>query len=83
MVAYSDADSAPSRATCLDPHDLVVSKLVAGRLKDVEFVKALLGARLISANLLVERAGMLEVPRAVMTRIESVISRLSNSPDRT
>lgn len=83
LVAYMEADSAPSRATCLEPHDLVVSKLVAGRLKDIEFVKAMLGANLISANLLVERAEMLEVPRAVITRVRSTISRLLASPDRT
>lgn len=39
VVAYREADSAPNRAICLDPHDLVVSKLVAGRQKDIEFVK--------------------------------------------
>lgn len=81
VVPYMYADSAPSRATCLDPHDLVVSKLVAGRLKDIEFVKALLEDDLLSAKLLIERAEMLEVPRAVITRIETVIRRLATFID--
>lgn len=31
VVPYREGDFAPSLAICLDPHDLVVSKLVAGR----------------------------------------------------
>ena len=81
VVAHRESDSAPSHAMCLDPHDLVVSKLVAGRQKDYEFAKALLGAELISLNLLVDRAEMLEVPRAVITRVRSTISRLSTALD--
>ncbi|MHB1090295.1 MAG: DUF6036 family nucleotidyltransferase [Ilumatobacteraceae bacterium] len=81
VVAYMEADSAPSHAICLDPHDLVVSKLVAGRQKDIEFAKALLEASLISVKLLVERAEMLEVPRAVITRVRSTIDRLSIALD--
>ena len=77
VVAYKEGDSAPSRAICLDSHDLVVSKLVAGRQKDIEFAKALLEADLISTAILVERTEMLEVPRAVITRVLSAISRIS------
>lgn len=79
VVAYREGDSLPSRAICLDPHDLVVSKLVAGRQKDIEFTKALLKAGLISESLLVERAELLDMPRAVITRVRSAISRLTNS----
>ena len=37
----------PGRGLCLEPHDLAASKLVAGRIKDFEFVDALLRAGLI------------------------------------
>lgn len=37
VVAYERRDAEPSRAVCLEPHDLVVSKLVAGREKDKRF----------------------------------------------
>ena len=40
------ADAAPATAVCLDRHDLVVSKLVAHREKDLGFARALLRARL-------------------------------------
>lgn len=47
---------------CLEPHDLVVAKLVAGRMKDLEFTDALLHAELIAPDTLVARAQMLEQP---------------------
>lgn len=51
-----------ARGHCLDPHDLVVAKLVAGRLKDMEFTDALLIAELIDPDVLVERAQLLARP---------------------
>lgn len=49
---------------CLEPHDLVVAKLVAGRMKDLEFADALLQADLVDADVLLTRARMLEQPVA-------------------
>jgi hypothetical protein len=46
----------------LGPHDLVVSKLVAGRMKDYEFTDALLHARLIDPEVLLEGAQLLRTP---------------------
>lgn len=42
-------------AWCLDPHDLWLSKAIAGRPKDLEFCLALIGARLVNGNLLRRR----------------------------
>jgi hypothetical protein len=50
---------------CLDPHDLAVSKLVAGREKDWPFVEALLRHRLVQPDVLIERLGMLDDTRRV------------------
>lgn len=47
---------------CLESHDLVVAKLVAGRMKDYDFADALLHAKLIAPDTLVARAQMLERP---------------------
>ena len=47
---------------CLEPHDLVVAKLVAGRMKDLEFTDALLHANLIAPDTLIARARSLERP---------------------
>jgi hypothetical protein len=43
------------RVSCLEIHDLIVSKLGAGRLKDYEFIAAVLMARLAHADEVIER----------------------------
>ena len=40
---------------CLEPHDLAISKYVAGRGKDLEFTQALATAGIISKGILLER----------------------------
>jgi hypothetical protein len=75
LVPFERADAHPSKAFCLDPNDLVVSKLVAGRPKDIAFATALLGAGLIDADRLRDRADLLETPGAVRRRVQSAIER--------
>lgn len=47
-------------AQCLEPHDAAVSKLMAGREKDFEFITALLDSQLISLETLIERAALIQ-----------------------
>ncbi|MFT5140174.1 MAG: hypothetical protein ACI9H8_001814 [Lysobacterales bacterium] len=35
-VPFERDDAKPGRAVCIEPHDLIVAKLVAGREKDIE-----------------------------------------------
>lgn len=58
---------------CLEVHDLVVSKLVAGRPKDLAFARTLADEGLVDQHTLEERAGTLEVE--VVLR-EAVIARV-------
>lgn len=74
LVRFDREDAAPAVAWCLESHDLVVSKLVAGRQKDVEFAEALLGGGLVDVVLLEQRARMLNAPRAVIGRRRIAIS---------
>lgn len=46
-------------ARCLDPHDLAVSKLVAGREKDLEFLIEMIRNRLLDDATILQRIGML------------------------
>ena len=64
VVTFEPASAEPSRARCLEPHDLVVSKLMAGRAKDLEFAWALIEADLVSTTVLTERAVTLRRGRA-------------------
>lgn len=61
----------PSHAAFLEPHDLVVSKLVAGRMKDLAFALALVRAKLVEIDVLTER--ILALPDGVH---QSVIDRM-------
>jgi hypothetical protein len=45
-----DTDTKGARAYCLEPHDLVVAKLAAGRDKDKVFIQGLLERGLIDKN---------------------------------
>lgn len=66
-VVSFDADAAaPATAVCLDRHDLVVSKLVAHREKDLAFARALLRALLVDVDTLVERAHQLPDEHALV-----------------
>ncbi len=64
IVVLTSAATDGASGHCLEPHDLVVAKLVAGRMKDMEFADALLHAELIDPDLLIARAQTLEVPGA-------------------
>ncbi|HVC70846.1 MAG TPA: DUF6036 family nucleotidyltransferase [Acidimicrobiales bacterium] len=79
LVPFVRPDALPSRALCLEPHDLVISKLVAGREKDFIFTGALLRAGRVSADLLRERADELEVLGAIRRRVIDDIGRLQRS----
>lgn len=68
-MPFERDDARPSQARCLEPHDLVCAKLVAGREKDFGFAVALIDARLVSCELLLERARTLETIPAVRSRV--------------
>ena len=74
--------SEPGRARCVEPHDFVVSKLVAGRSKDITFATALIRHDFVSIETLNERAGMLHQPNAVVKRVQDLINRCAAGSTR-
>jgi hypothetical protein len=71
LIAFDTPGTAPGRGLCLEPHDLVVSKLVAFRAKDREFAAALLRAGVVDADLLQERIALLDVHYAIQDRLRN------------
>lgn len=69
------SDSRPGFARCLEPHDLVVSKLVAGREKDITFATALIRDGFVAVETLHERAEMLDRPNSVIRRVHDLVDR--------
>ncbi|MEO8425145.1 MAG: hypothetical protein ABI595_14710, partial [Actinomycetota bacterium] len=76
--ATHDPEALPSEALCLDPHDLVVSKLVAGREKDYVFARALLEVGLVRDDVLRVRAELLPVIPAIKRRVMDWLDRPVN-----
>jgi hypothetical protein len=71
---YGDAE-----ALCPEIHDLVVSKLVAGREKDRGYAAALLEGGAVDRQILRERVGRLRVVPGVKRRLLGMIDRLTPS----
>ena len=70
LVVLDTANTKPGRGLCLEPHDLVASKLAAWRTKDREYARALLRAGLVERGVLPERIGHLEdVPESMQRLI--------------
>ena len=55
VVLISNDATRGATGECLEAHDLAVSKLIAGRDKDIDFVAALLRHQLAMASLIEQR----------------------------
>lgn len=71
LVTLESENSKPGRGLCLEPHDCVLSKMVAGRQKDYDFADALLKARLLDPNTLAARVKLLDITDAAKTEIRT------------
>jgi hypothetical protein len=70
-------------AFCLEPHDLILSKLAANRERDWEFAKDALAAGLVEAEILVARAPDLpvdpELRASIASSLNAIAARLRGS----
>ncbi len=79
VIAYAGEAARSAVGICLDPHDLAISKLAAGREKDYTFVWALLCVHLLDGTVLLAHAGGLADPirrGTVLSWIEAAQRRL-------
>jgi hypothetical protein len=74
LVVVETTSTAPGRGHLLDPHDCVLSKLVAGREKDYAFAGALIESSLIDPAVLAERMETLDVAPALRQRLRNWIA---------
>lgn len=75
LVRFAPIDSEPADSVCLDPVDLVMAKLVAGREKDLSYTAELLAGGQVNAAQLRERSELLPVIGAVRRRVLAHIDR--------
>lgn len=64
-------------ALCLEPHDLVLAKCVAGRDRDWDFTREALHAGLVELDELLNRVERLPVERDRQTQIRNMLPRLA------
>jgi hypothetical protein len=69
LVVLDNERTRPGRGLCLEPHDCVASKLVAGRSKDYEFSAALVKAGLVKLDVLGKRIEQLDIDSAKRSEI--------------
>jgi hypothetical protein len=83
LVPLRSPNTGQATGLCLEIHDLVVSKLVAGREKDISFVRALLQRGLIKADVINDRFAVTPLDptvRAVsMKRLENLLESSRNA----
>jgi hypothetical protein len=75
VLPFEWGDTGGAKAVCLEPHDLVLAKLVAGREKDYEFAEALIGRGFVDAEVLLERVDDLPVIGAIKRRVRTFVER--------
>jgi hypothetical protein len=71
LVSIQNENTAGAIGWCLDVHDLALSKLVAGRDRDVEFVRVLVREHMAEPNVLRERLKTLPVSRDLMEVLQA------------
>lgn len=65
---------------CLDPHDLAISKLVAGREKDFLFVSTLVQHQLLSVGTLHRRLAQTVLPETRLTQVSAWLTHIGQAP---
>lgn len=78
LVPVANDNTGGRTGLCLEPHDLCVAKLIAGRTKDHEFVSALLEARLVSASVLAERLDRVDGHAAGVRRAHAWLAAIQS-----
>jgi hypothetical protein len=69
LVAIDNANTQGTVGLCLDVHDLLIAKYVAGRDKDHEFCAAVVGAGLVDRLVLFDRLAATELDAAERARV--------------
>ena len=60
---------------CLEPHDLLISKYCAGRTKDLEFARAVIGLEMVTEELLLKRLACTDIGESLRQVVEGRINR--------
>src|SRR5205814_9534582 len=76
LIRVENANTGGGAGLCLEVHDLAMSKLIAGREKDLGFVRALLRRRFAEKEVLAERLTRTGLPADLRTLCEGRLKAL-------
>jgi hypothetical protein len=82
LVKIQNANTELKIGYCLDPHDLAISKLAAGRDKDFSFVVALMQHQILSVSLLQDRLSQTDIPEDRKTSLDTWIQAQASHRSR-
>jgi hypothetical protein len=77
LVPLDSPATDPGRGLCLEPHDCVIAKLLAGREKDLRFAAALVRAQLIDPAVLSERLETVQAHPLALDRTRTWIRSMT------
>jgi hypothetical protein len=66
VIRFETAGTGAAAGLCMEPHDLVVAKLCAGREKDLEFVRRLIESGIVGRALLFQRLRSVTAPESIV-----------------
>ena len=76
LIQICNANTRWVRGLCLEPHDLVISKMAAGRPKDIEFCEAAVLHGMVGLDVLQERLELTELDSVRHERLSGWISAI-------
>lgn len=79
VVVVQNENTRSAKGLCIEPHDCAVSKLFAGREKDVAFVSSLLRHKMVQRELLEQRIQAVTQDRGKIRLVQSLLARLSSA----
>lgn len=75
VTAYV-ADDSEVTGLCLDPHDLFISKLAAGREKDIEFLQTMMDHSMVDPDRVLLLAATVPNPLNDLERSRRIVARI-------
>ena len=81
LVVIDNPNTNGIKGLCLEPHDMAIAKLVAGRDKDLKVCSVLFRHGMLNKNTLIERLEQTEVDSSVYSNAKNNIRIVTSEPD--
>jgi hypothetical protein len=82
LISICNENTRLVTARCLEPHDLAVSKLVAGREKDCEFIAAMCRHEMIREKIIIGRISQLAISAEEQMTVRERWQRIKDAATR-